>query len=137
MKISILRRYDVNGASCPDFDVEMGEFTPDENSMWRVVEVVNIDGLQKEVERLKEREDELLESRGKFASISTERLEVIEKQRKELEELKVWVDIIDQLKAEAKEKDERIKELKCCHKEVTRQGDGFSYVVCGLCGIDL
>jgi chromosome segregation ATPase len=48
----------------------------------------------KEIEELKEREDELLESRSKFASQSTDRL--IE---------------ITQLKQQLKEKSERIKEL--------------------------
>ena len=50
MIVTILRRYDINGASCPDFDVEMGEVKPDENSMWRAVEVVNIDELQKKAD---------------------------------------------------------------------------------------
>jgi len=50
MKITILRRYDINGASCPDFDVEMGVVEPNEDSMWRAVEVVDIDELQKKAE---------------------------------------------------------------------------------------
>ena len=29
------------------------------------------------------------------------------------------------------------KQLPCEHEEITRQGDGFTYVVCGKCGEDL
>lgn len=31
----------------------------------------------------------------------------------------------------------RSAQLPCEHEEITRQGDGFTYVVCGKCGEDL
>jgi hypothetical protein len=43
MTITILKRYDVNGAFTGDFDIQVGAYEPPSNSMYRVDRIVDID----------------------------------------------------------------------------------------------
>ena len=43
MKASLLKRYDINGAWTHDFTIELGEYTPPEDSMWRFYKFIDVD----------------------------------------------------------------------------------------------
>jgi hypothetical protein len=61
MKISVLYRYDINGAWTHDIDIKMGEHESDPNSMWRVVEIIDPDELRQTIHSLEEECENLTE----------------------------------------------------------------------------
>jgi len=43
LTITILKRYDINGAFTHDIDIIHSDFTPPENSMWRVAKKIEVE----------------------------------------------------------------------------------------------
>lgn len=50
--VTILRRYDINGAWTHDEAIMLGDYTPPENSMWKVHRTVNVYNLLEENRKL-------------------------------------------------------------------------------------
>ena len=65
MKATLLKRYDSNGAFTHDFAVELGEFTPSKDSMWRFAGFIDVD-LNKE---FKEKEDECFKCHESYTEL--------------------------------------------------------------------
>jgi len=61
MVITIIKRYDINGAWTHDAEAKIGSYTPVENSMWKIDEVIDVDEMKEYSMSLEEECENLTE----------------------------------------------------------------------------
>ena len=73
-KISVLKRYDVNGAWTHDIELKLGIAILSPNSMWKVVEIIDLQEMREDMRTLEEENENLTEQNRRLVNRITESL---------------------------------------------------------------